>query len=270
MNITQNVQTESKPRELYWGLANMLTKVINPTLAELKDMGYTKDEEPDYLIRDTENNVTGCRIDIYLKYASSGKDDDRLIDTKISYRVLNKEFASEKTGKFQFINKEGKSAWAESEATLNDTFTSPGGVRKALQSEASLLEFMRCFFDIKAGQNCEIPLSAWREELFKGNFKSIKNLVKGYPTNKVRFILGINEYTKQDGSIAYAQSCIANLPYRPYQKHNEYMDKAINYYLENTESKYLIMIPAAPYNLAIWSPTQVTSLDEGIVDEIPW
>lgn len=272
MNITQNEQTESKPRELYWGLGNMLVKAINPTLAELKNMGYTREDEPDYLVRDAENNVTGCRIDIYLKYAPTGKDDDRFIDTRVSYRVLNKEFSSS-TGKFQFINKEGKSTWAEADTSLNDTFASVGGVRKALQGEANFLEFMRCFFDIKAGQNCEIPLAAWREELFKGDFKSIKNLVKGYPNNKVKFLLGINEYTKQDGSIAYAQSCIANLPYRPYQKHNEYMDKAINYYIENTDSKYLIMTPPAPYDLAIWTPNQLladSSEDSGLEDELPW
>lgn len=276
MNITQNTQSESKGNDLYWGLANMYIQSINPNNAELNALGLkTKDEEPDYLIVDTDTNkVKGCRFDVYLKSA----EKDKNFFTKISYAVFNTEFFSERTSKYQFVNSEGKTAWAEDESNLIPSFRDTGKVRKALQGEGNLLEFMRCFFDIRAGQECYIPKENYVNNFFKGDFSSVKKLLTGYnETNKVKFIMGINSYTKDNGEVGYFQSAIANIPLRPYAKVNDYLLNQVTYYLNNTDDKYLIQVPEFPYDLTIWTPADISTgtgdmeaLDNLGEDDIPF
>lgn len=264
MNIQGNEQTSSKPRELYWGLCNFNVTAVNPTLNQAKELNIPvreDDGEIDYTVKDEAGKVVGCRFTFFLQ-AEEGED---VIYNRASYRVKFAKMFSERTGKYQFCNNHGNTAWAATKEDLNEDFLAAGGVRECLMGESNLLDFMKAFFDIRKGQNCTISMEEYKNNFFKNNFKPLQDLIAGYPTNQVKFINGVREYTTNEGEIKYAQGIVDNIPLRPYAKVNDYFLNQLDYYLNNTDPKYLVQIPEAPYTLEVWTPEKLTNA----VDNIP-
>jgi len=256
MNINGNEQ-QDYTLEYYTGAADFNVIAINPTNKQAKELKlYVRDEdvETDYRIYDKEDEakVVGCTIVVHLQH----KDKDVNMRTTARYRITLKKSYSEKTGKYQYVNNKGQAQWRESEEDLTEKFKAAGNIRVALQGEASFLKLLTAFFDVKGDDSCAISMDDYNNKLFKNDFSDFHRLIAGYPKNKVKYLCGVRSYINNDGEEKIVQGVVDSLPLRVYAKlDDEYTKSNIEYYLENTDSDYLLDIGQEPYNLEIWSPS---------------
>lgn len=184
MAITGNSSTEKTVREktLYTGLADCKVLAINPTLKELNDLEIGLQQEPQYIGDDGR-----VRLDFWVE-----TQNEEAIKTKLSLWIEPEHKVSQ-TGKPQWINKYGKTAWANTIEETNDYFLRDG-VRHAFTGEEDLHKFLQAFLNVvydtknKKYDDCQIDNM---DKLFRGDFSELKNILTIFGDNTIRLLFGV-------------------------------------------------------------------------------
>lgn len=274
MNVEGNKNTNYTPKDLYWGLANMNVVAFNPTNNEKKGLGLyvpENSDEDNYLIVNQDSGVVeGARFTFILKYAPQSVTDEINMNlVPVTFRVRDEQ-AAYPSGWTEYCNKSGATVIVKDKADLEDPkyswFMNEGNIRVTLKGEGQLLQFMNNFFDIKKGAACEIPVTDYGSKYFKGNFNDIKELVAGYPDNKVKCLLGINEYVSTDGETKLIQSVVSSFFFRHWSKGDGFF-KNLSMNLDRyrkTDVKYQILTPDLPCDLNVYTPGAIISTDNSM------
>lgn len=182
-------------RVLKTGLADVEVVAVNPDLKELNALGINTERTPEYnKERDGVNNV---QIDFWIKNEEIGL-------SKVTF-FLSEQNLESQSGKTQFINKYGKTAWLVDENDRPYDWYVYDGLRKTYRGEEDLHNFiwnyLNCSFAPKAKDpvmdECQLENVA---QYFQGDFSELKTIVKtfhydqvGTPegANSVRVLLGV-------------------------------------------------------------------------------
>lgn len=213
--------TEGAKIVRYTGVASVYVKGVNPTKEELeKFYGRDLDNTPEYIGEVDVNGtkVPQVRLD-FMAVADPEKYKDaegNSIDLKTRVTLfLRNSFRLSQAGKYQVIDKYGRTAWAtEEEIAAKQVPVYSNGkpanisseYRKAYHGEEELIKFLIAYLNIPSCQkyvNGEWMMNdaskladseAYLEHIedyFKGNFKELKDIIALQPNNKVKVLFGI-------------------------------------------------------------------------------
>lgn len=216
-----NESTEGAKVVRYTGVASVFVKAINPTKEQLeKFYGREIENAPEYMgeIDVNGTKVPQVRLDFMVmadpeKY-KDGEGNPIDFKTRVSL-FIRKEFRLSSAGKYQVIDKYGRTAWAtEAEiAAKQIPVYSNGkpanidaGYRKAYHGEEELIKFLIAYLNIPSCQkyvngewvmleasklaDCEANLEHI-DDYFKGNFKELNDIIALQPNNKVKVLFGV-------------------------------------------------------------------------------
>lgn len=216
-----NESTEGAKVVRYTGVASVYVKCVNPSKDELEKF-YGRDVEnaPEYVgeIDVNGTKVPQVRLDFMVvadpeKYTDGeGKPID--FKTRVSL-FLRKEYRLSSAGKYQVIDKYGRTAWAtEAEIAAKQIPVYSNGkpanidadYRKAYHGEEELIKFLIAYLNIPSCQkyvngewvmleanklaDCEASLEHI-DDYFKGNFKELSDILALQPNNKVKVLFGV-------------------------------------------------------------------------------
>lgn len=217
--------TEGVARKLYIGVGSSYILAVNPSKAELEKLtGRTLDKDPEYLgsIDVDGNKVPQVRLDFIAKPDPEKYLDtqNQPIDTIIHVSLfLRKQYKfGSKTGKYQIIDKYGRTAWATEEDIREKRIpvyqTKDGGTMQANISPDYILSYdgleeltklIRAYLNIPSVEKWENgrvvglidnPAEAevlpdHIEDYFNGNFTELKEIFDYQPNNKVKIAYGV-------------------------------------------------------------------------------
>lgn len=179
-------------REQYTGLLDMGIEKINPSLEELKEMGYNPTKEPVYTTdeKDSDDSTEThkrTRVEFHLRKDIEGKP----FRTKVAFFITNRERVSQ-NGKPQFINKFGNTAWPrDGEEKPDYNWYSNEGLRPCKEGEEQLTNFLQNFINAKPNvDECQIDSI---EKIANGDVSELKTIQKLYKDNKVKVLLGVTD-----------------------------------------------------------------------------
>lgn len=109
MEVRSNKETSQDTTKLFTGVVAAKVVAMNPNKEELAKLGVNLEKEPEYYGKDKNENDYG-RITFYLQ----AKVASDVILTNISFYFTGEPRFSENTSKYQFIDANGNTAWAES------------------------------------------------------------------------------------------------------------------------------------------------------------
>jgi hypothetical protein len=180
-----NVEVAGGGVKLYSGLGNFKVIAVNPTMAELHDLGIMVKQDPNYFVD--------------LKLTFWIKNDD--LTTRFDILMNGTERVSQ-TGKNQWLNAIGQSTWSDGEPEY-DWFKKEG-LRKALTGEETLINFVKQWANVANGDEAYFESIA---KIVKGDITEVKALVKLLESNEVRLLVGVKDgkyqtvYTKVFGRV---------------------------------------------------------------------
>ena len=189
-------QSSSFEKKLWQGNALVNVIAVNPTMSELHGLGIMVKQEPNY-----KNDNFG-KITLWVENITTGH-------FPISFLVNAPKESS--TGKFQYIDKYGKTQWAKTPADLTATFMHDGktfpnmdlaSARKAYGGEADLVSFIANWADVQKDRETKLPSECsldTMDKLIKSDVGEIKELFKSLPIErKVWVCLGVKDNQYQD------------------------------------------------------------------------
>lgn len=218
------VSTEGGSFKRFIGVASVYVLAVNPTKAELEKLyGRTLDKEPEY-VGETEVGPEGnkvkvpqVRIDFIVK-----ADSEKYLDSqnqplefisKVSIFLANAPRIGANSGKYQVIDKYGRTAWATIEDInakripqyTNGPANIDAGYRAAFIGEEELTGFLKAFLNIPSVEKWENkkvvglidhPEDAEAQlehidDYFKGDFSELKRNIGYQPNNKIKVLFGI-------------------------------------------------------------------------------
>lgn len=242
-------------KKLYTGISNMLVVAVNPTMEEAAALGIKMQQEPIYVTE--QDGVTSARIEFHLR------NPEKNINTKVVYWLKDKNRVS-KSGKTQYINKYGKTAWATDKDALgaNEYFINEG-TREAFDGEEAFVDVF-----IRNWANAEFNTAAKKystilpetTKFFKGDFSELKNILKAIPHNGVRVLLGVKDGKYQDVYTKHIE--------RTYQKSNNAFIKALNDEYGQFKSEFNSDLELTEYTGTIVAPEKDTTSSAADVDPI--
>ena len=168
---------------LYTGVSAVKVLGINPTLAQLQELGFKVEKEPEYTSIDDKDGVTRkVRIDVIIS-------NDKF-KTKFAIFLADKDRESSKTpGLFEIINDFGQITWAKSTQEAIDKvgrggnkFFKSDGARIAKMGEVQLITFLRDWANTGVNEVGKIDNF---DALFKGNFNELQQYVKALSNNTI-------------------------------------------------------------------------------------
>ena len=173
---------------LYTGISKVNIVAINPTLAQLNDIGFKFEKEPEYLSTG-DDGTKKVRIDVIVK-------NDKF-KTKFAFFLENKDRATKNGDKFEIVNDFGQSTWATSidEAVnklgKNDNkWFKPDGARIAKVGEVALITFLRDWANTGVEEVGKIDNFT---ALFNGNFKELQDYVRILSNNTIYTLATVKE-----------------------------------------------------------------------------
>jgi hypothetical protein len=174
---------------LYTGISKVNIVAINPTLAQLNDIGFKFEKEPEYLSTG-DDGTKKVRIDVIVK-------NDKF-KTKFAFFLEDKNRESKTTaGSFEIVNDFGQSTWAASpEDAINkigrngNKWFKPDGARIAKVGEVALITFLRDWANTGVEEVGKIDNFA---ALFNGNFKELQDYVRILSNNTIYTLATVKE-----------------------------------------------------------------------------
>lgn len=232
------VSTDAVVAPKYIGVAPVFVLAVNPNKAKLEEIyGRTLEEEPTY-VTETKPDENGkvypsVRINFIVK-TDAEKVNGIDFTTGVSFFVQKRYRQGSQSGKYQIIDKYGRTAWAtkaEIEAKQIPTYSNgPANIdadyRPCYVGEEELTNFLKNYMNIPNVQayvngawvanekvnpaDCEARLEKI-DEYFKGNFKELSEIISCQPNNKVKVLFGVrtSEDNKQYQSV-YTQMTLKN------------------------------------------------------------
>lgn len=221
-----NESTEALQINRFMGMASVYVKGVNPTKSELEAFyGRDFDNEPEYLKTVERNgvNVPQVQIDFLVqadpeKYTAANGDSIDFKSRVTIYLVKNYRMGSN-SGKYQIIDKYGRTAWATKEEIDNRQIpmykNGPARIDQdyhvAYEGEEELINFLRAYLNISSPEkyvnekwvmlepdklsDCESSLEHM-EDYFKGDTRELKEIIGYQPNNKVKVCFGIKTVTE--------------------------------------------------------------------------
>lgn len=169
--------------KLYTGLANLKVVAINPTKAQLEELGYKPQNDPVYTSK--EGDVRKVRIDLYLA------NSEKKIRAKVAFFLEDKLRANKDNSKAEWINKFGRVAWGTPEAAPTELkwFDHTTAVRSRI-GEADLHGFLINWLNVSPTDEARLETL---DSILNGNVAELRALLKAYPDNEVKVLLTVKD-----------------------------------------------------------------------------
>ncbi len=180
---------------LYCGVATMNIIAVNPTMGELHALGINVKSEQSYTgIQMGERKLNKLTFWVHNK--------EHEFTTRFDILVQPEERPESRTGKFQYINKFGQTAWGTENPSTQYEWFKNEGVRRSYVGEEMLIDFMRAWANVGRDGECAIDDIA---AVTNGNVTELQQYVTALKDNRVRLLLGAKDgkyqsvYTKHFG-----------------------------------------------------------------------
>ena len=206
----------------YIGVGAVKVLAVNPNKIEQEKLyNTTIDKEPEYVgnVNVNGKDTQNARISFVVK-TDPEKCDGIDMMTNVTFFIQNGPKVGSQSGKYQIIDKYGRTAWAtreDIEAKRIPIYSNgkPANIdpdyRCAYVGEEELTNFLKAYLNLpnvdkwENGQivgKIEHPEEAEARldniaDFFKGNFSSLKEIISYQPNNKVKVLFGVR--TTDDG-----------------------------------------------------------------------
>lgn len=206
---------------------------INPTKDELHNIGLTfVKTEPNYQ-RTFENDGEERKstiVDVWLKSTPTPKNPDLDMITKVTFFINNEPFTS-KTGKQQYVNIYGRTAWAEDPSGLdgNEWFINKDA-RPAHKGEEDLYKFLFAWLNMSYEPKrdklnpCRIDV----QKLFNEDYSELQTIVKQAESYVVKALTGVRRVEGDDGIVKYYPTVYNKYFLKHNQKSTDSIEKYVN------------------------------------------
>lgn len=210
--------------KMYKGMAAFNIVAVNPTKAELEALtGRELENEPEYVGK-TDEGKEQVRVVFYGKTAPDAKLNNGIeMLIPISFMLTKDYRVGQTSGKYQIIDKFGRTAWATKEEVQSKAipqYTSgPANIsadyRLAWQGEEFLTDFLIQWLNIPGPAVYKDKVWVMKENtddsevsldmaaLFKGNVKELKELVTLAAAYIVKGAVGIRTVDNENGTRQY-------------------------------------------------------------------
>lgn len=210
--------------KMYKGMAAFNIVAVNPTKAELEALtGRELENEPEYVDK-TDEGKEQVRVVFYGKTAPDAKlNNDIEMLIPISFMLTKDYRVGQTSGKYQVIDKFGRTAWATKEEVQSKAipqYTSgPANIsadyRLAWQGEEFLIDFLIQWLNIPGPAVYKDKVWVMKENtddsevsldmaaLFKGDVKELKELVTLAAAYTVKGAVGIRTVDNEKGTRQY-------------------------------------------------------------------
>ncbi len=166
--------------QLYTGIAAVSVVAVNPTQAELQEIGINAKEEPKYSVE--INGEEYNKIVFYLRNEEP--------NITVRFDILTKpEHRMSKNGKAMWINNVGQMTWSE-EAPAYEWWKNSDTSRKAYVGEDTLVNFTKAWANVANGGKISFDTI---DAIMKGDVKELKQLIKALAANKLRVLIGVKD-----------------------------------------------------------------------------
>lgn len=221
---TSNSATDAVVKDFkYWmGVIPYKVVAVNPNLEELQKIGIEYlQSEPEYISKQDfgRGEVVNTILDFWVqsvKTPDTPEDLDLL--TNIRFRINHAEWVGQ-SGKKQFINKYGRTAWADDIPALDaNKYFINEGVRPSHRGEEELHKFIFSWLNMtydtkdKKYDDCLLDIN----KLVKGDFSEVKAIVTGSPEYTVKVLTGV-QVSEKEGKVRYYQTLYNQM----FLKHNQ-------------------------------------------------
>lgn len=181
---------------LYTGIAPMSIVAVNPTLKELNDLGVAVKTEPEY---------TGISVmdGVFNKIVFWLKNEEFDFFSRIDI-LVKPEAKVSNSGKNLWINKFGRVAYADGEASKAYEWYSSEGERKAFHGEDIIISLIQAWANVSTNGDCYLESP---QDAANAKVDELRNIINSLPDNKVRVLLGVKDgkyqqvYTRHFGRI---------------------------------------------------------------------
>lgn len=210
--------------KMYKGMAAFNIVAVNPTKAELEALtGRELENEPEYVGK-TDEGKEQVRVVFYGKTAPDAKLNNGIeMLIPISFKLTKDYRVGQTSGKYQIIDKFGRTAWATKEEIQSKAipqYTSgPANIsadyRLAWQGEEFLIDFLIQWLNIPSPAVYKDRVWVMKENtddsevsldmaaLFKGDVKELKELVTLAAAYIVKGAVGIRTVDNENGTRQY-------------------------------------------------------------------
>lgn len=210
--------------KMYKGMAAFNIVAVNPTKAELEALtGRELENEPEYVGK-TDEGKEQVRVVFYGKTAPDAKLNNGIeMLIPISFMLTKDYRVGQTSGKYQVIDKFGRTAWATKEEVQSKAipqYTSgPANIsadyRLAWQGEEFLIDFLIQWLNIPGPAVYKDKVWVMKENtddsevsldmaaLFKGDVKELKELVTLAAAYTVKGAVGIRTVDNENGTRQY-------------------------------------------------------------------
>lgn len=262
MAIAKGQSLEQKEYKRYIGVCPVCVVAVNPNKEELEKLfNYTLEKEPSY-VEDVERDgkkFKNIRISLVLKPTHK----DMPLFT-MSFFITSNKVQSTKYGKYQIIDKYGRTTWATEDEIRNGiipTFSNGSQAkidkdyRIAYEGEENLTKFIKIFLGIPSIEKrdeatgsyvlnteidpslceCRLDISTF-PKLAKGDFSDIRDIIGYQPNNPIRVCLGVR--TGEDGKqyqTVYTKE-FASIKSKNFNKIEKAINSDIKYAMDNGRS----------------------------------
>ena len=168
---------------LYCGIATMNVIAVNPSLGELHALGINVKQEQNYTgIQMGERKLN--KLTLWVRNA------EHEFTTRFDILVQPEERPESRTGKFQYINKFGQTAWGTENPSSQYEWFKNEGVRRAYVGEETLIDFMKTWANVGRDGECAIDDI---KAVTSGDVHELKGYVTALKENRVRLLLGAKD-----------------------------------------------------------------------------
>lgn len=210
--------------KMYKGMAAFNIVAVNPTKAELEALtGREIENDPEYVGK-TDEGKEQVRVIFYAKTAPEAKLNNGIeLLIPISFMLTKDYKVGQNSGKYQIIDKFGRTAWATKEEVQSKSIpqysSGPANIsadyRLAWQGEEFLIDFLIQWLNIPGPAVYKDKVWVMKENtddsevsldmaaLFKGDVKELKELVTLAAAYIVKGAVGIRTVDNENGTRQY-------------------------------------------------------------------
>jgi len=240
---------------LYVGIAPASIVAVNPTKAELAELGVNLKSEPEYNVTLSDNEYQ--KITFWVKHVAP--------DFITRFDVLMQPVVrtSKDGSKAMWTNNRGQISWSDTDPSAKYDWYNGEGVRKAYVGEDTLLNFIKAWANVSNTGDCYLESI---DQIVNGNVAELRQLVTALADNKVRLLMGVkdekyqNVYTKHFGRLK---------PQR-----NDLFIKELNGDYGSFNAEYNADLVLRRWEPAILTPDSevkdATSIEVTGTDDAPW